>query len=127
MQPTINAAWNERVAANPERVALRYFDGALTAAELDAHSDALAVELQSRGVARGDRIGIYLQNVPHYPISLLAIWKAGAIAVPLNPMYLGGELDARRKRQDHPHQGGLRRPGHRGRLVTGAVTTDRSG
>jgi long-chain acyl-CoA synthetase len=92
MQPTINAAWNERVAANPERVALRYFDGALTAAELDAHSDALAVELQSRGVARGDRIGIYLQNVPHYPISLLAIWKAGAIAVPLNPMYLGGEL-----------------------------------
>jgi long-chain acyl-CoA synthetase len=92
MQPTINAAWNERVAANAERVALRYFDGALTAAELDAHSDALAVELQSRGVARGDRIGIYLQNIPHYPISLLAIWKAGAIAVPLNPMYLGGEL-----------------------------------
>src|ERR1700755_3687916 len=69
-------AWRARVAANPERAAVRYFDGSLSAAELDAHADALATELQSRGVSRGDRVGIYLQNVPHYPISLLAIWKA---------------------------------------------------
>jgi ketosteroid isomerase-like protein len=38
----------------------------------------------------------------------------------------GGELDARRARQDHPHQGGLRRQGHRGRVLTGAATTARS-
>ncbi|MDT3444073.1 AMP-binding protein [Pseudofrankia sp. BMG5.37] len=85
-------AWRARVAANPERAAVRYFDGSLSAAELDAHADALATELQDRGVRWGDRVGIYLQNVPYYPISLLAIWKAGATAVPLNPMYRGQEL-----------------------------------
>ncbi|MBL7493965.1 AMP-binding protein [Frankia sp. AgB1.9] len=85
-------AWQARVVANPARPAVRYFDGSIGAAELDAHADALAAELQARGVERGDRIGIYLQNVPYYPISLLAIWKAGATAVPLNPMYQGPEL-----------------------------------
>ncbi|ADP83346.1 class I adenylate-forming enzyme family protein [Pseudofrankia inefficax] len=85
-------AWQARVTANPARPAVRYFDGSLSAAELDAHADAMAAELQARGVERGDRVGIYLQNVPYYPISLLAIWKAGATAVPLNPMYQGPEL-----------------------------------
>jgi len=85
-------AWQARVAADPERAAVRYFDGSLSAADLDAHADALAAELQDRGVQRGDRVGIYLQNVPYYPISLLALWKAGATAVPLNPMYRGPEL-----------------------------------
>jgi len=89
---SIVGAWRTRVAANPARPAVRYFDGSITAAELDAHSDALAVELQARGVRAGDRIGIYLQNVPYYPISLLAIWKAGGVVVPLNPMYRKQEL-----------------------------------
>jgi long-chain acyl-CoA synthetase len=86
------AAWQARVAAGPDRAAVRYFDGSISAAELDAHADALAAELQARGVTRGDRVGIYLQNIPYYPIGLLAVWKAGAVAVPLNPMYRGQEL-----------------------------------
>jgi len=90
--PSIVAAWDERVAANPGGVAVRYFDGSITAAELDAHAGALAVEFQRRGISPGDRVGIYLQNVPYYLICLLAAWKAGAIAVPLNPMYRGPEL-----------------------------------
>ncbi|MET7397189.1 AMP-binding protein [Dactylosporangium sp. NPDC005572] len=89
---SIGAAWQARVAGAPGRAAVRYFDGTLTAAALDAHADALAAELQARGVGHGDRVGIYLQNTPHYPISLLAIWKSGAIAVPLNPMYRNREL-----------------------------------
>jgi long-chain acyl-CoA synthetase len=89
---SIVEAWQDRVAGNPNRAAVRYFDGSLGAAELDTHADALAVELQARGVRRGDRVGIYLQNVPYYPISLLAIWKAGGIVVPLNPMYHQQEL-----------------------------------
>ncbi|CAO5192052.1 AMP-dependent synthetase and ligase [Frankia sp. AiPs1] len=89
---TIPAAWRARVAAGPDRAAVRYFDGSISAAELDTHADALAAELRARGVRRGDRIGIYLQNVPYYPISLLAVWKAGAAVVPLNPMYRGPEL-----------------------------------
>jgi len=89
---SIVQAWRDRVSGNPGRVAVRYFDGRISAAELDAYADALAAGLQDRGVQRGDRVGIYLQNVPYYPISMLAIWKAGGIVVPLNPMYRGHEL-----------------------------------
>ncbi|MFI1186205.1 class I adenylate-forming enzyme family protein [Streptomyces californicus] len=85
-------AWRDRVARNPERVALRYFDGALSAREVDSASDALAAAFEARGTGRGDRVGVYLQNVPQYALVLLALWKLGATAVGLNPMYRRQEL-----------------------------------
>ncbi|MBE3076346.1 MAG: AMP-binding protein [Actinobacteria bacterium] len=89
---SIVEAWRARVATNPERAALRYFDGVMTAAEVDRASDALAVGLQARGTQRGDRVGIYLQNIPQYAITLLALWKLGATALLLIPMYKRREL-----------------------------------
>ncbi|MFF5701327.1 class I adenylate-forming enzyme family protein [Streptomyces sp. NPDC012794] len=86
------AAWKARVAKNPEGTALRFFDGALTAREVDAASDALAAAFESRGTGRGDRVGVYLQNVPQYALVLLALWKLGATALGLNPMYRRQEL-----------------------------------
>lgn len=88
----IPEAWRARVGVNPDRPAIRYFDGTLSAADVDAASDAIAVAMEDRGTRAGDRVGIYLQNVPHNPITLLAIWKLGAVAVPLNPMYRNTEL-----------------------------------
>ncbi|MFI8367737.1 class I adenylate-forming enzyme family protein [Streptomyces sp. NPDC085466] len=86
------AAWKARVAKNPEGIALRFFDGALSAREVDAASDALAAAFEARGTGRGDRVGVYLQNVPQYALVLLALWKLGATALGLNPMYRGREL-----------------------------------
>lgn len=40
----------------------------------------------------GDRVGIHLQNIPQYALAMLALWKIGAAAVVLNPMYFGREL-----------------------------------
>nr|WP_280447149.1 class I adenylate-forming enzyme family protein [Nocardia cyriacigeorgica] len=37
-------------------------------------------------------MGIHLQNIPHYALVLLALWKLGAIALLLNPMYRGRKL-----------------------------------
>ncbi|MBB5642953.1 AMP-binding protein [Cryobacterium roopkundense] len=87
-------AWHARTDANPQQVALRYFDGAMTAAEVDRASDALAVALWETGTVRGDRVGLYLQNVPHYALALLALWKLGAVPLLLNPMYKHTELRA---------------------------------
>ena len=53
---------------------------------------ALAVAFAARGVRRGDRVGIYLQNIPQYALTLLALWKLGAAALVLNPMYRRAEL-----------------------------------
>jgi long-chain acyl-CoA synthetase len=69
-----------------------YFDGTLTARDLGVASDAFAAAMQSMGTGRGDRVGIYLQNIPQYAIVLLALWKLGATALILNPMYRRQEL-----------------------------------
>lgn len=89
---TVVDAWRERVDAHPDGIAIAYFDTALTATEVDSKTDALAAALQDRGVLAGDRVGIHLQNIPQYALAMIALWKIGAAAVVLNPMYFGGEL-----------------------------------
>ncbi|MGW1202602.1 class I adenylate-forming enzyme family protein [Streptomyces cyaneofuscatus] len=86
------AAWKARVAKNPDATALRFFDGTLSAQEMDVASDALAAAFEARGTGRGDRVGVYLQNIPQYTLVLLALWKLGATALGLNPMYRRREL-----------------------------------
>src|ERR1700722_17298329 len=74
------------------RPCLYYFDTAVTGGTVQADSDALAVALAARGLGRGDRLALFLQNVPQFVIALLAAWKLGAIAVPVNPMLKEREL-----------------------------------
>jgi len=83
-----------RATADRDRTAVlvRYFDRSLTIDELDMMSDALAVALQQRGVGRGDRVAMYLQNVPQVLVAVLAAWKCGAAIVPCNPMLREREL-----------------------------------
>ncbi len=80
------------LAAEPDGVALKYFDGVLTRRELDELSDALASALLARGFARGDRLAVYLQNVPQFVLAQVATWKAGGVMVSINPMSRTREL-----------------------------------
>ncbi|WP_036437791.1 class I adenylate-forming enzyme family protein [Mycobacterium sp. URHB0044] len=89
---TLLDVFRQRVADAPERPALAYFDAVSTYRELDIESDALAVALAEGGFDAGQRAALYMQNMPQYVISLLAIWKLGGIAVPVNPMLTPGEV-----------------------------------
>ena len=82
----------DRRARSAERPFLYYFGAPVTAATIEAESDALAAALAVRGLGRGDRLALYLQNVPQFVVGLLAAWKLGAIAVPVNPMLKEREL-----------------------------------
>ena len=84
--------WRASLTAGTDRPFLYYFDAAVTVATVEAESDALAVALAARGLDRGDRLALYLQNVPQFLIGLIAAWKLGAIAVPVNPMLKEREL-----------------------------------
>ncbi|WP_393085296.1 class I adenylate-forming enzyme family protein [Streptomyces sp. LN704] len=75
-----------------DRTALAYFDGRLSYREVDELSDSVAGHLAARGLERGDRVAILLQNSPHFVLALLGAWKAGATVVPVNPMYKSGEV-----------------------------------
>ncbi|HEY2096582.1 MAG TPA: AMP-binding protein, partial [Pseudonocardia sp.] len=80
------------VARAPDTEAIRYFDGVLTMADLDAASDALAVGLAGQGFQPGDRLAVYVQNNPAFVVGLLGAWKAGGAAVAINPMNKAREL-----------------------------------
>jgi long-chain acyl-CoA synthetase len=85
-------ALRRSVAEAPDRTCLAYFDGRLTYREVDELSDSVAGHLADRGLERGDRVAILLQNSPLFVLALLGAWKAGATVVPVNPMYKSGEV-----------------------------------
>lgn len=60
------------------------------------HAEALefAAGLQQMGVAKGDRVGLYLPNVPIYPSAYYGAMIAGAIVVNFSPLYTAQELAA---------------------------------
>jgi long-chain acyl-CoA synthetase len=64
----------------------------LTYGEIDRQSRALAAWLQSRGLARGDRVAIMMPNVLQYPVAVAAVLRGGFIAVNINPLYTAREL-----------------------------------
>ncbi|MFG2355473.1 class I adenylate-forming enzyme family protein [Streptomyces sp. NPDC048521] len=80
------------VAEAPDRTFLAYFDARLSYREVDELSDSVASHLAARGLERGDRVAVLLQNSPHFVLALLGAWKAGATVVPVNPMYKSAEV-----------------------------------
>ena len=80
------AFWLMRTAqTNPDWPALFY--GTECVADYSAlHARALAVAswLVERDVRPGDRVALFLPNVPDYLTALFGCWYAGAIVVPIN-------------------------------------------
>jgi len=81
------------VKRNPNLAAIKYFDATISVAELDAQSTALAAGLLANGFQKGDRLAVYLQNIPQFLVAMLGTWKAGGVMVSVNPMNRSRELD----------------------------------
>ncbi|MGY1780026.1 AMP-binding protein [Geodermatophilus sp. SYSU D01036] len=80
------------VQRDPDGDALRYFDGTVVRRDLDAVTDAMAAGLLESGFRPGDRLAVYLQNVPQFVMAMVATWKAGGVMVSINPMSRAREL-----------------------------------
>ena len=63
-------------------------------AALHAEAQAFAAGLQSLGLVKGDRIGLYLPNVPIYVSAYYGAMLAGLIVVNFSPLYTANELAA---------------------------------
>ena len=75
----------ESVARLPDKEAIRFEGASLSYAQLDGLSNQVARTLQSAGVQRGDRVGIYVHKSFASIISIFGILKAGGVYVPLDP------------------------------------------
>lgn len=78
--------------AEPERLALIYVDAKgdaqdITYAQLKAESNRAANLLQASGLERGDRVGVLLPQAPETAYTHIALYKMGAIAVPLFALF----------------------------------------
>ena len=72
-------------AASPEREAVRCRGRSLSYRDLDAWSNGVARALVDGGVARGDRVGIFVPKDLEAVAAVYGVMKAGAAYVPLDP------------------------------------------
>ena len=90
----------DAVRRHPEREALvfavpavgRLVTSSITFRRLGYLVERFAASLQRLGVREGDRVAISLPNCPQFVIALLGAARAGAIAVPFNPLYSAREV-----------------------------------
>jgi fatty-acyl-CoA synthase len=77
----------------PDRNAIVFYDAPMTYSQLFREVETMAGYLQARGVAKGDRVLLYMQNSPQYVIAYYAILRADAVVIPVNPMNRAAELE----------------------------------
>jgi amino acid adenylation domain-containing protein len=82
---TVPERFAAQAARTPEALAVVTADEALTFAELDRRAGELASRLCGLGVVPESRVALLLGRTVDMPVALLAVWKAGGAALPLDP------------------------------------------
>ncbi|MGM1058478.1 amino acid adenylation domain-containing protein [Saccharothrix sp. Mg75] len=91
----VHELFERRVAATPRATALRCADGTeVTFADLNARANRLARHLRRRGAGPEDLVGVLLRRGPDLVTALLAVLKAGAAYLPLDPGHPAKRLAA---------------------------------
>jgi non-ribosomal peptide synthetase component F len=88
----VDALLRETADIVPDRTALIFFGARTSYRELDRAVDRFAHVLRSMGVEKGDRVSLHLPTSPAFVIAFMGAMRAGAIAVPMNPLYVEREL-----------------------------------
>ena len=85
----------ERQAARtPDAIAVRHETEFLSYAALDALANRMASALRARGAALERAVGVALERSLAQPITVLAVWKAGAVYLPLEAEHPASRLAA---------------------------------
>ena len=77
----------------PEHTSIVYFNKEMTYRELNHLSDKFATALAGLGVKKGDKVAIFLPNIPQFVISYYGITKIGAIETAISPLYKEREVE----------------------------------
>ena len=92
-QPASLPALLERtLAMNPQAPFLHFLGRTYTYAHIHKQARAFAAGLQALGIAKGDRVGLFLPNVPIYAAAYYGAMMAGAVVVNFSPLYSVEEL-----------------------------------
>ncbi|MDA4125375.1 MAG: long-chain fatty acid--CoA ligase [Thaumarchaeota archaeon] len=89
----VHSLLSDSAKRSPNRTSVHYQGRSFSYSQVDDLSSRFATALASLGVKSGDRVALFLPNIPQFVISYFGILKAGAIAVPCNPLYKELELE----------------------------------
>lgn len=84
---TIPQLVEEQAERTPARIALRAGATVWSYSELEARANRIAQTLRSRGVSRGQRVGLCVERSADMPAAMLGVLKAGAVYVPLDASF----------------------------------------
>jgi long-chain acyl-CoA synthetase len=78
---------------HPAQIAISYLGNDISYQELDSLSDQFASSLSEiLGVKKGDRVALFLPNIPQFVIAYYGVLKAGAVLTVLSPMHREREV-----------------------------------
>lgn len=91
----MNVTQNVEQAARifPDKPAIIFEGRQISYKELNTTAARLAQAMEKHGVKAGDRVALYLPNIPEFVMCYEATLRIGAIAVSVNPMLKAGELE----------------------------------
>ncbi len=76
----------------PASIALTFYGRHTTFAELDRRVDRMARALRGLGVERGDVVSLHLPTMPAFVLAFYGLVRAGAVGLPMNPLYVSREI-----------------------------------
>jgi long-chain acyl-CoA synthetase len=88
----LHAILEKTAKEHPEKAAIAYFEGEITYRELDSLSNQFAGALSALGVKKGDRVAVFLPNIPQFLIAYFGILKAGAVLTAISPLHKEREV-----------------------------------
>jgi len=89
---TIGRLLRRRAQQNPDHIFCRWKNAQISYRQLDQSADRVAHELHALGVRQQDRIAVMLPHHPDHIVTLLALFRMGAIVVPVNTHLRGDSL-----------------------------------
>jgi len=77
----------------PDKTAIVYFDKPMTYRELNSAADKFATALDALGVKKGDKVALFLANMPQFVIAYYGAIRIGAIETAISPLYREREVE----------------------------------
>ncbi len=92
-QVPLQAVLSQTAKNLPEKTAITYGERKISYAELDRLSDRFAVALDELGVEKGERVAVFLPNIPQFAVAFFGALKAGAVVTTVSPLHREREVE----------------------------------
>ncbi|WP_067813732.1 non-ribosomal peptide synthetase [Nocardia inohanensis] len=90
---TLTDLVDARCRAYPDAIAIRAGNTALTYGQLSRRADRTARRLVEQGIGPGSLVAVALERTVEMPVALLAVLRAGAAYLPIDPAYPAGRIE----------------------------------